>query len=138
MKYMLIMRATQAAQEASADVDFAQIVEAMGRYNASLIDADVLVSAEGLAPATEGVVIDFTQAPPVVTDGPYGETHELFDGYWIIDVADQAAAIEWGSKAPLGPGVKLEVRRVPSIDEFPFDDEWTRKERAWREARGQL
>jgi hypothetical protein len=138
MKYMLIMRATQAAQEASADVDFAQIVEAMGRYNASLIDADVLVSAEGLAPATEGVVVDFAQTPPVVTDGPYGETHELFDGYWILDVADQAAAVAWASQAPLGPGVKLEVRRVPSIDEFPFDDEWTRKERAWRAARGQL
>ncbi|MFW8745250.1 YciI family protein, partial [Mesorhizobium japonicum] len=92
MKYMLIMRSSDEAQAASAGIDIAEIVEAMGRYNASLIDAGVLVSAEGLAPAAEGVVIDFGQTPPVVTDGPYGETHELFDGYWIIDVADQAAA----------------------------------------------
>lgn len=138
MKYMLIMRSSDEAQAASAGIDIAEIVEAMGRYNASLIDAGVLVSAEGLAPAAEGVVIDFGQTPPVVTDGPYGETHELFDGYWIIDVADQAAAVGWASRAPLGAGVKLEVRRVPSIDEFPFDDEWTRRERAWREERGQL
>jgi hypothetical protein len=137
MKYMLIMRASDAAMEASKDVDFAEIVAAMGRYNQSLIEAGVLVSAEGLAPASEGVVLDFGSAPPVVTDGPYGETHELFDGYWILDVADQAQAVEFAKRAPLGAGVKLEVRRVPSIDEFP-DDEFTRAERAWRERTGQL
>ena len=34
---------------------------------------------------------------------------------------------------PLGPGVKLEVRRVPTIDEFPQDNEYIQKEKAWRE-----
>ena len=137
-KFMFIMRATDEAHEAFQDVDLSEMLETMGRYNDALIEAGVVVAMDGLAPAMEGVVLDFSSTPPVVTDGPYGETHELFDGYWIIDVADQAAAVEWGSKAPLGAGVKLEVRRVPSIDEFPFDDEWTRKERAWRESRGQL
>jgi hypothetical protein len=137
-KFMFIMRATDEAHEAFADADFTEMIETMGRYNSSLIDAGVLVAAEGLAPATEGVVIDFSATPPVVTDGPYGETHELFDGYWIVEVADQAEAIEWAKRAPAGPGVKLELRRVPSIDEFPVDNEWIRAEKAWRERTGQL
>jgi hypothetical protein len=137
-KFMLIMRATDQAHEAFADVDFTEVVELMGRYNESLIEAGVLVAAEGLAPATEGVVVDFASTPPVVTDGPYGETHELFDGFWILDVADQAAAVEWARRAPCGPGVKLEVRRVPSIDEFPQDNEYVQRERAWRERTGNL
>ena len=139
-KFMFIMRATDAAHEAFADVDFAEVIDLMGRYNDQLIDAGVLVAAEGLAPATEGVVIDFDTTPPVVTDGPYGETHELFDGYWIVDVADQAAAVEWAMRAPCGPGVKIELRRVPSIDDamFPQDNEHIRKERAWRERTGNL
>ena len=30
------------------------------------------------------------------------------------------------------------LRRVTSIDELPQDNEWIKKERAWREATGQL
>jgi hypothetical protein len=37
-----------------------------------------------------------------------------------------------------GPGMKAEIRRVTSIDEFPQDNPWIQKERAWREATGQL
>jgi hypothetical protein len=37
-----------------------------------------------------------------------------------------------------GPGFKTEIRRVATIDEFPQDNEWIQKERAWREATGQL
>jgi hypothetical protein len=47
--------------------------------------------------------------------------------------------VEWAKRAPLGgPGMKAEIRRVTSIDEFPQDNEWIKKERAWREATGQL
>jgi hypothetical protein len=139
VKYMLIMRATDESFAAYADVDFDQIIESMGRFNNELVQAGVLVAAEGLADAAEGVVVDYSSETPVVTDGPYGETKELFGGFWILDVASKEEAVEWAKRAPLaGPGVKAEIRRVPSIDEFPQDNEWIQKERAWREATGQL
>ena len=117
MKYMLIMRDTQEAVDASQDIDFEEIINAMGAYNESLMKAGVFVSAEGLAPAEEGVVVDFAGDKPIVTDGPYGETHELFNGFWILEVSNQQEAAEWASRAPLGPGSKLEVRRIPSQEE---------------------
>lgn len=139
MKYMLIMRATDETFAAYQDVDFDEIQESMGRYNDELINAGVLVAAEGLDIEQPGVVVDYSAEEPVVTDGPYGETRELFNGFWLIDVASQEEAVEWAKRAPLqGPGSKLEVRRVPSIDEFPQDNEWIQKERAWREKTGQL
>ena len=139
MKYMLIMRATDEAFAAFADVDFNQILEAMGRFNDEMISAGVLVAAEGLDDAADGVVIDFSSTPPVVTDGPYGETKELFGGFWILDVASKEEAVEWAKRAPMtGPGLKTEIRRVTSIEEFPQDNPWIQKERAWREATGQL
>ncbi|MGK9148446.1 YciI family protein [Plantibacter flavus] len=137
MKYMLIMRASAEAEEASKDIDFTEIIAAMGRYNESLIQAGVLLAAEGLAPAEEGVVVDFSSTPPVVSDGPYAEAKELFNGFWILDTATQEEAVEWASRAPLGAGVKLEVRRVPSIDEFPQDDEFIQREAEWRASNGQ-
>ena len=138
MKYMLIMRASDEAFEAFQDVPFEQIIEDMGRFNDEMISAGVLVAAEGLDDASQGVVVDYSSQPPVVTDGPYGETKELFGGFWIVDVASKEEAVEWAKRAPCGPGVKTEIRRVTSIDEFPQDNPWIQKERAWREASGQL
>jgi hypothetical protein len=136
---MLIMRSTDETFAAAADVDFTEIIESMGRFNDELVTAGVLVAAEGLDDASLGVVVDYSSTPPVVTDGPYGETKELFGGFWILDVASKEEAVEWAKRAPLGgPGMKAEIRRVPSIDEFPQDNPWIQKERAWREATGQL
>ncbi len=139
MKFMLIMRATDESFAAFKDIDFNEVIAAMGRFNEEMISAGVLVAAEGLDDAAQGVVVDYSSDPPVVTDGPYGETKELFNGFWILDVASKEEAIEWAKRAPLGgPGMKAEIRRVPSIEEFPQDNEWIKKERAWRESTGQL
>ena len=139
MKYMLIMRASDEALESFKDVDFNVVLDSMGRFNDEMISAGVLVAAEGLDDAAQGVVVDYSAEPPVVTDGPYGETKELFGGFWILDVASKEEAVEWAKRAPMsGPGIKAEIRRVASIDEFPQDNEWVQKERAWRESTGQL
>jgi hypothetical protein len=115
------------------------MLETVGRFNEEMIEAGVLLAAEGLAPAEEGVVVDFSSEPPVVTDGPYGETKELFNGFYLINVPSIEDAVEWAKRVPLtGPGFKTEIRRVPTIDEFPADNEWIKKERAWREVNNQL
>lgn len=139
MKYMLIMRATDEAFTQLGDLDFAEVLDTMGKFNDELIRAGVLLAAEGLDDAANSVVVDYSAADPVVTDGPYGETKELFNGYYIVNVASKEEAIEWAKRMPMtGPGFKTEIRRVPTIDEFPQDNIWIQKERAWREATGQL
>ena len=131
-RYMLIMRSTPEAEEASKDIPFEEIMNAMGRYNEELIKAGVMLAGEGLTPPEEGFVVDFDADPPVVTDGPYAEAKELFNGFWILDVSSKEEAKQWARKCPLGPGVKLEVRRVSEIDEFPQDNEWIQKEIQWK------
>jgi hypothetical protein len=139
MKFMLIFRATDEAFANMGDIDFNEMLATVGKYNQELIRAGVLVAAEGLADASEGVVVDFSTETPVVTDGPYGETKELFGGFYILNVSSKEEAIEWAKRTPLsGPGFKTEIRRVTELDEFPQDNEWIQKERAWREATGQL
>ena len=139
MKYMLIMRSNDAAVEDYQNLDFTEVIAAMGAYNESLIKAGVLLAGEGLTDAKDGFVVDFDSTPPVVTDGPYGETKELFGGFWMLNVASKEEAVEWAKRAPMaGPGSKAEIRRVATIDEFPQDNVWIQKERAWREQTGQL
>jgi hypothetical protein len=132
--YMLIMRSTPEAEKAMEEqnIDFNEIFEAMGRYNEELIKAGVMLAGEGLTGPEEGFVVDFNSDPPVVTDGPYTEAKELFNGFWILDVSSKEEAKQWAQKCPLGPGVKLEVRRVAETQEFPQDNEWIQKEIQWR------
>ena len=135
MKYMLIMRSTEEALEASKNANFEEIINAMGAYNESMIKAGVMLAGEGLSDAKEGFVVDFSADKPIVTDGPYGETHELFNGFWIIEASSKEEAAEWASRAPLGPGSKLEVRRVTDESDFAdyADNEYIKKEAGWRE-----
>jgi hypothetical protein len=133
-RYMLIMRVTPEAEAAfqDANIDFNEVIESMGRYNEELIKAGVMLAGEGLTGPDEGFVVDFDSDPPVVTDGPYTEAKELFNGFWILDVSSKEEAKQWAQKCPLGPGVKLEVRRVGETDEFPQDNPWIKKEIQWR------
>jgi hypothetical protein len=136
-KYMLIMRPTEASAANFESRSFEEILATVGQFNEELIRAGVLLAAEGLDPE-ESVVVDFTGEDVVVSDGPYGETKELFSGYYVLDLSSSQEAVEWARRMPLTDGTKIEIRRVPSIDEFPQDNEWIAKERTWREATGQL
>lgn len=131
-RYMLIMRSTPEAEKAMENVDFNEVIADMGRYNEELIKAGVMLAGEGLTGPEDGFVVDFNADPPVVTDGPYTEAKELFNGFWILDVSSKEEAKQWARKCPLGVGVKLEVRRVADTDEFPQDNEWIQKEVQWR------
>jgi hypothetical protein len=133
MRYMLILRSTPEAEKAMENVDFNEVIAAMGRYNEELIKAGVLLAGEGLSPQEEGFVVDFSADPPLVTDGPYTEAKELFNGFWILGVSSKQEAKQWAAKAPLGPGVTLEVRRVTEVEDFPQDNELVQKEIKWRE-----
>src|SRR6266487_1200893 len=126
-KYMLIMRGTDESVAKMMETPFEQMLETVGRFNEEMIRAGVLVAAEGLDDPSQGVVVDFS-----------GETPELFGGFYVIDVATKEEAVEWAKRLPAVAGTKCEIRRVPSIDEFPQDNEWIIKERAWRERTGQL
>ncbi|WP_411720128.1 YciI family protein [Mycetocola sp.] len=139
MKYMLIMRSTDAAKKEYEKADFEKIINAMGAYNESLIKAGVLLAGEGLADdLSDAFVVDFNADTPIVTDGPYGETHELFSGFWILEVGSKEEAVEWASRCPLGPGSKLEVRRVTDMSDFAdfADNEYIKKEEGWRQELG--
>ncbi len=137
MKYMLVMSQPPAAAQADlSPEEMAAIFEEMGAYNEELIKAGVMAGGEGLAPESEGTRIDFDGDERTITDGPFAEAKEVFQGFWILDCATQEEAVEWARKAPLRSG-NIVVRRIPSIEEFPQDLPAIQKEREYRIAQGE-
>lgn len=47
-----------------------------------------------------------------VQDGPFADTKEQLGGYFVIDVADLDAALEWAERAPCAATGGVEVRPV--------------------------
>jgi hypothetical protein len=134
---MLIMRGTDESN-AALMAGFEELAASTYQYIEDLVKAGVFVAAEGLDDAGKGVVVDFSGETPVVTDGPYGETKELFGGYFLLDVASKQEAVEWAKRIPAVTGSKIEVRRVAGDDEMPQDTAGSVEEGALRESSGRI
>jgi len=117
MRFMIIVKMTPAQENVEPDPS---MFEDMGKYNQSLVDAGILLAAEGLTGSKDGAIITFRKgAKPVVKDGPFTEAKELVAGFWIIQVKSLEEAVEWAKRIPgFADGESVEVRRVAEISDF--------------------
>jgi hypothetical protein len=99
----------------------AEVVEKMTKFNEELTKAGLLVSLDGLHPASKGARISFKGGKASVTDGPYVESKEVIGGYWMLDAKSKQEVIEWMKRCPAGDGDVLEIRRVFEMEDFPTD-----------------
>jgi hypothetical protein len=95
-----------------------EALEAMGHFNEDLVNAGVLLAADGLKPTSEGARIRFDGTSRTVTDGPFAEAKELVAGYWLWQVRSLDEAVEWLKRAPFGGGAEVEIRPVYEADDL--------------------
>lgn len=110
MKVMVMVKAT--ADSETGAMPSRELLDAMGRFNEELVNAGVMLAAEGLAPSSRGVRVAFDGPARRVIDGPFAETRELVAGFWLWEVRSMDEAIEWAKRCPNpmpGPS-ELEIR----------------------------
>jgi hypothetical protein len=56
---------------------------------------------------------------PVVTDGPYAETHEQLAGYFLIDAKNLDEAIGIAAKVPGARIGTIEIRPIRDVPGLP-------------------
>jgi hypothetical protein len=114
----------------------AETFEAMGRFNQEMIDAGIMLAADGLAPSSKGAKIRFERGTTTVVDGPFTESKELIGGYWIINVKSRDEAVAWMRRAPFGDGTVLQLRQIYEMDDLVdlFGEEVVEKARRRRRA----
>ncbi|MGH7903924.1 MAG: YciI family protein [Candidatus Dormibacteraceae bacterium] len=116
MRFMVLVKANKDS-EAGALPD-EQILTAMNKYNESLVQAGVLLAAEGLHPSSKGARVRFEGGRRTVIDGPFTETKELIAGFWLVQVKSKEEAIEWVKRAPFDGGTEIEIRQVFETEDF--------------------
>jgi hypothetical protein len=121
LRYMMLMIPGGYATAAPDAMPTAEAVQAMMKYNDALKAAGVLLSLDGLHPPSAGARVSFKGGKPLVVDGPFAETKEVLGGYWMIDVASRADAIDWARRCPASENDIIEVRQVQEMADFPED-----------------
>ncbi|MEV4313333.1 YciI family protein [Actinocrispum sp. NPDC049592] len=106
---MLLMTTNVKAWEEMDQVwspeDIKAMIEFMGRLNDELVASGEFVDAQGLThPNDAKIVLAQKDGDPVVTDGPFPEAKEFLAGYWVLDVADEARALEIAARISSGDG----------------------------------
>jgi hypothetical protein len=75
-----------------------------------------LVAAEALQPTSTAKTLRVRHGKLSVTDGPFAETKEMLAGFYLIDAADEAEALEIASKIPPARAGSVEVRPVRTLE----------------------
>src|SRR5262245_24845051 len=105
-QYLLAVRYTYPLK--LPDKEFRRLCIDVPALDVRMEDAGVFVFHGGVLPESATVVRqsgdDF-----LITDGPYTETKEHLGGFWIIDVADLDAALEWAKLATVAVRAPVEV-----------------------------
>jgi hypothetical protein len=90
-----------------------EVIAHMNSRNAQDTQAGVLLAGDGLKPTARGSRVAFKGGRPAIVDGPFTEIKELIAGFWLIQAATPAAAIDWIRSYPFPwPEVVLELREV--------------------------
>ncbi|HXW84604.1 MAG TPA: YciI family protein [Candidatus Binataceae bacterium] len=108
MKFMLLIMNDPKIPLVS-EAEMPALLAQFQKVGADLEAARKLVHSSRLRPPQEAKTVRNPRgAKPVVVDGPFSEAKETVGGYFVLECASEAEAVEWAQKFP--PGTVVEVR----------------------------
>ena len=110
MQYMILAMEHPAAFESRESEAREEYWSAWSGYLRALTESGVLTSAGGLQPPHTASTLRLRDGRRLLQDGPFADTKEQLGGYFVIDVPDLAAALEWAGRCPSAPDGAVEVR----------------------------
>ncbi len=112
-QYLLTVPHDSNEEPTMETMDPAELEAAMAATGAiidELTSTGAFVFAGGLHPPSSAVTVDNTGDSLSTVNAPFVEAPEYVGGFWIIDVADEATAVEWAARASKALGGRIEVR----------------------------
>lgn len=111
MQYIILATETADAFAARSDPErTGEYWSAWSGYIEALAQSGVMVSAGGLLPPDTATTVRIQEGRRTVQDGPFADTKDQLGGYFVIDVPDVDAALEWAERCPSAGYASVEVR----------------------------
>jgi hypothetical protein len=118
MRFLILVKATKDSEAGVMPSE--ELLTAMGKFNEELVNAGVMLAAEGLHPSSKGARVRFSGDQRTVIAGPFAETKELVAGFWLWEVKSREEAIEWVKRCPnpMPTESEIEIRQVFAAEDF--------------------
>ncbi|NJK35487.1 MAG: YciI family protein [Oscillatoriales cyanobacterium SM2_2_1] len=97
-------------------VDREKTMPAYQAYSQALVAAGVASGGAALHPSHTATTIRLQNGQRQVQDGPFIDTKEQLGGFFLIDVPDLDAAMDWASRCPAASLCGVEVRPLLTMD----------------------
>lgn len=115
MQYLLAIYLDDTQWETLTPEQQQQGVAAYAAYTQALKSANALVGSNRLRPSASATTVRTTNGKAQVLDGPFAESKEQLAGYYLIDVANLDAAMQWAGRCPAVQHGVVEVRAIWSM-----------------------
>jgi hypothetical protein len=118
VKYLILMQVDPAVLEKLTEEQQRQIGEGHTAFMAQTKESGEFIATQALADPSQSKVVRVRDGVPEVTDGPFAEAKEFLGGFYLLDVEDEARALELAKMIPDASieGLALEVRPVMFSD----------------------
>jgi hypothetical protein len=117
MRYLLLIYADESTSEGMTEAEVQASLAPWWEYDSALNDAGASLGGEALQPTTTATTVRDEGGKPLVTDGPFAETKEQLGGYYLLDVENLDAAIEWAHKCPAAKYGSIELRPIHEFEQ---------------------
>jgi len=117
-RYFLTVPHDSVEEPTMATMDPAELeatLAAVSEFNAALEASRALLFAGGLHPPSTAKTVDVSTGEPRVLDEPFVQAPAYVGGFWLIEVEDEAAAVEWTIKAATALQGRIEVRALQEV-----------------------
>ncbi len=115
MKYMLLLHGDPAEAPGDGTPEADEEMQRWYAYTNALIQAGAMVSGEALHGTQTATTVRVNHGQRLVTDGPFIESKEALGGYYVIEVEDLDAALDWAARIPSVHYGAVEVRPVMEL-----------------------
>ena len=113
MQYQLLIYTDEAEAMKMPPAEQEALMAAYWTFEESLQSKPgVRIAGEALHPVGTAKTVRERNGTAVTTDGPFAETKEQLGGFYLLDVKDEAEALEYAKQIPNVKDGSIEVRAV--------------------------
>jgi hypothetical protein len=115
VRYLCLVYRNEARFEHLSSAEFSTIVRESIAYHDEMRRAGHLIASDALESEVLTLTLCVRNGMLAVTDGPFAETKEQMDGFFLIEARDLNEAIRLASKTPSARLGTIEIRSIREL-----------------------
>ena len=113
MRYMLLIFDSENDFAKLTESEVKKVMEDYGKYSAELKQAGAYITGNRLRPVSTATTVRVRNGKAVFTDGPFAETKEQLLGFYVVDCANEDAAVHAARDLRrINPNAVYEIRPI--------------------------